>query len=250
MIEELKSLGLQHYEVKALEVLLKEKLILRELSRKAEIPFGKVYSVVKNLKERGLVLETNSRPKLIYVENASDVVSKLIKEKQDKDKTMLERLREVITDIDKEKQRETKFFQIGINREERKNIQLRSFQETEDEVLQILNIYHNPNMNRQSKLEYEKEIEKAAKRGVEFRAIYPKKVKLPKILEKLEKTGKFQVKRLDTDFIRCDIIDGKKVLIKLVQKDTVNSGGSIFVENEKLAENLTRIFNELWEQAD
>ena len=250
MIEELEKLGLSHYESKALEILLKEKLELRELSKKSGVPFGKIYSVIKGLKEKNLVKENNTRPKLIYVDNASEIISRLIKEKQDKERALNEKLREFATEIDKERTRETKFFEIGISREERKKIQLRSFREAEEDVLQIFNIYHNPNINRQSKLEYEKEIENAVKRGVIFRAIYPKNIELPRILKKLNKEQKFKVKRFDTDFVRCDIIDRRKVLLKLAQKDVINSGGSIFVENEKLAENLIRIFNEMWEQAD
>jgi len=250
MIEQLKKLGLGHYESKALEILFKERLNLSELSKKAEIPFGKVYSIVKNLKEKSLIQESNSRPKFVYVENASEIMAKLIHEKQEKDKTLNEKLIEISTEIDKERQRKTRFFEIGISKEERKNIQLRTFRETDDEVLQIFNIYHNPDINRQGKLEYEKEIKKAIERGIKFKAIYPNNVDLPRILKRLNKEGKFLVRRLDTDFVRCDIIDRKKVLLKLTQKDIMNSGGTIFVENEKLAENLTKIFNELWERAD
>lgn len=250
MIDELKSLGLENYEAKAISILAKEKLSLRELSRKASIPFGKIYSVIKNLKGKNLVLETNSRPKLVYVENASELISRLIKEKQDREKSLNEKLREIATRFDKTRERETKFFEIGITNEERKKLQLRSFKEAEEEVLQILNIYHNPKINRISKSDYEKEIENAVKRGVIFKAIYPKNVKLPLILEKLSRTEMFKVKRIDTDFSRCDIIDGKKVLIKLAQKDVVNSGGAIFIEDERLAENLKRIFGEMWGQGD
>ena len=86
MIEELISLGLEYYEAKALIALLKDKMSLDELSRKSGIPFGKVYSVIKKLKERNIVSETNSRPKLVYIENASEVIGRLIEEKQEKDK--------------------------------------------------------------------------------------------------------------------------------------------------------------------
>ncbi|MCX6748523.1 MAG: hypothetical protein NT076_02875, partial [Candidatus Pacearchaeota archaeon] len=143
MFDELISLGLENYEARALDSLFKERLKLRELSKKSRIPFGKVYSVIKSLKRKNLVRETNSRPKLVYVENVSDVVSRLIKEKQDKERLILENLREFSARIDKEKNKETKFFQIGIEKEERREIQLRSFKEAKNEVLQILNIYHN-----------------------------------------------------------------------------------------------------------
>jgi len=252
MIEELKQLGLSNYESKAVFLLMKEKLNIRELSKKANIPFGKIYSVVKSLKEKGFAKETNSRPKLVYAENASDVISRLIKEKQEKDKLLLEKIREISTEIDKEKGKETKFFQIGATVQENKEIQLRTFKEAESEVLQILNIHHKPRSNREAKTLWEKEIEKAVKKGILFRAIYPKNVILPKILQKLNKKhpDKFQIKRFNTDFIRCDIVDGKKVLLKLVQEDPLQFGGILFIENERLAENLTKIFNEMWEMAD
>lgn len=88
------------------------------------------------------------------------------------------------------------------------------------------------------------------KAGQKKRTIYPRKTILPKILSKLNKQHpeKFNVKRFDTDFTRCDIIDGKKVMIKLVQQDPLQFGGIFFIENENLATNLKKIFNEMWEQ--
>lgn len=248
MIEELKALGLGNYEAKALEILLKEKLNLKDLSRKANVPFGKIYSVVKNLKEKNLVEETNSRPKLVYAENASEIIAKLIKEKKENEQRNLEKLREIATTIDREKEKVTKFFDIGATIEDNKRIQLRSFSEAEEEVLQILNIHHKPKSNRESKTLWEKEIEKAVKRGVIFKAIYPKNTELPRIIYSLIKKSpeNFKIKRLDTDFARCDIIDRKKVLIKIVHQDALQFGGVLFVENEKLAENLIKIFNEMW----
>jgi len=252
MIEELKDLGLTHYESKAFRILLKEKLNLSDLSKKSGVPFGKIYSVVKSLKEKGLVEETNSRPKLIYVENASDVISKLIKEKQNMQTAIIEKIKELATEIDKSKGKTTKFFQIGTTVQDNREIQLRSFIEAEKEVLQILNIHHKPKSNRESKTLWEKEIEKAVKRGVVFKAIYPKNVVLPKILQAVHKKNpdKFQIKKFDTNFTRCDVIDGKKVLIKLVHQDAIQYGGVLFIENERLAKNLIKIFNEMWSQAD
>ena len=174
-----------------------------------------------------------------------------MKEKQEKERGMNEKLREIATEIDKSKDKPTSFFQVGTTIEDNKKIQLRTFIEAESEVLQILNLHHKPKLNRASKTLWEKEIVNAVKRGVVFRAIYPKEAELPKIIKKLNRSqpNKFQVKRLDTDFARCDIIDGKKVLIKLTYQDPLQFGGVLFVENEKLADNLTRIFNEMWEQA-
>ena len=187
MIEELKSLNLKYYERKAVEILLKEKLNLKELSKKAGIPFGKVYSTIKSLKEKGLIKETNSRPKLIYIDNASDIISKLINEKQKRDNLITESLREIAAEIDNKKGKETNFFQIGVTQEDNKRIQLRTFDEAKEEVLQILNIYHKPKSNRESKTIWEKAKADAIKRGITFKTIYPKKIVIPKIIQNLHK---------------------------------------------------------------
>ncbi|MDD5133633.1 MAG: helix-turn-helix domain-containing protein [Candidatus Nanoarchaeia archaeon] len=252
MIQELQTLGLSYYESKALEILLKEKLSLENLSKKSGIPFGKVYSIVKSLKQKGLIKETNSRPKLIYTENASNLISKLIKEKQEKENVVISKLRNLVTNIDKKKGEITNFFQIGTTINDNKQIQLRAFNGAEKEVLQILNIHHKPGTNRESKLIWEKEIKKAILRGIIFKSIYPKKIVLPKIIANLNKKypKKFQIRKIDTDFIRCDIIDRKKVLLKLVCEDALLFGGILLIEDEKLAENLIKVFNNLWEQAD
>lgn len=250
MIDELKNLGLDHYEAKALSHLFNSKLTLRELSDKAGIPFGKVYSVVKALRERGIVLENNSRPKLIYVDNVSEVVSRLIEEKQKKEEESFSKLREIAIKTDKLKKNRSKFLEIGIENEERKEIQLRIFREAEKEVLQIFNMHHNPGLNRKRKVLYEKEIEENIERGVNFRTIYPREADLPESLTKLNRKfpSKFRVKRFNTDFVRCDIVDETKVLIKLTQKDVLASGGVIFIEDERFAQNLKDIFDALWEQ--
>ena len=107
-------------------------------------------------------------------------------------------------------------------------------------------------MNRRSKTLWEKEIVHTVERGVAFRAIYPKNIILPALLEKLhkEQPRNFQVKKLNTDFPRCDIIDGKNILLKLVHEDPLHLGGVIFIEDEKLARNLQAIFEHFWEEAE
>lgn len=252
MIEKLKELGLNYYEAKVLNVLLEKRLTLRELSKEAKIPFGKVYSVVKSLKSKNLIEETNSRPKLVFVDNASEVIDKLLKEKQNKTKDLFRDIKDIVINLDKSKKRNTKFFEIGITQKDNERIQLRSFTEANEEVLQIINIHHKPKSNRGSKTLWEKEIVKAVKRGVVFKSIYPKEINLPKLLKALvvEYPNGFQVKRFDTDFVRCDIIDRKRVLIKIVQQDIILFGGVFFIDDENLASNLINIFNELWEHAD
>ncbi len=253
MIEELKNLGLTYYESKALNTILREEITLKQLSKKAGIPFGKVYSIVNALVKKGLVQETDSRPKKVFVRNASETLAKLINEKQKEYEKIISEIKMVATEIDRvKKEKQTRFFQIGTTLEENEKIQLRSFLEAEKEVCQVLNIFHKPTINRKSKTIWEKEIENAVERGVVFRAIYPRNTILPRKLSKLNKKYPklFQVRRLDTAFIRCDIIDRKKVLLKLSYEDPILFGGVIFIEDKRLAYNVQQIFEQMWENGE
>ncbi len=248
---DLTKFGLNYYEGKVLYTLFYKRRDIRDLSKNSKVPFGKIYSIIKSLKEKGLVQETNTRPKLIYIENVSEVISKLISEKERKETEAIERLRMVAAEADKSKGNRTKFFDIGTSIEDNKIIQLRTFNEAEKEVLQLINIHHKPQSNRKSKTLWEKAIVNAIGRGVTLKVIYPKEAKLPAILERLNKHSpdKFQVRRFNTDFVRYDIVDSKKVLIKLVHKDALQYGGVLFLEDKKLADNLKSIFYGMWEEA-
>ncbi|MBS3148379.1 hypothetical protein J4219_05825 [Candidatus Woesearchaeota archaeon] len=249
MLDKLKELGLSHYESLAFTELLSERLTFKQISRKAKIPAGKVYSVVNSLHSRGLISLSENRPKQAFVHNASETVRKLIKQKQVEHEALITTLRTYATEIDASKAQPTKFFQLGTTLDDNKSIQSRTFIEAEREVCQIINIHHKPHSNRKSKTIWEQEIEKAVGRGVRFRSIYPIDCKLPNSLAELNKKhpALFAVKRLDTDFCRCDIIDGKKTLIKLIHQDATHHGGVIFVENERFASNLQELFEQFWQ---
>ncbi|PIN81305.1 hypothetical protein COV11_02250 [Candidatus Woesearchaeota archaeon CG10_big_fil_rev_8_21_14_0_10_30_7] len=252
MIEELKAIGLTTYQSRALEVIFKNNLSLKELSKIANIPPGKVYSIAKQLIDKGLIKCTRTRPKKLYVENASEIISKLTNNQETKLGKVISTLQDFGTLIDTKENRSTPFFDLGTTIEDNRRIQMRTFVESENEVLQIINIHHKPKYNRQSKTLWETAIINATQKGVIFKSIYPKKVILPKILNDLSKKhpDKFQVRRLDTNFTRCDIIDGKNVLIKLVHEDALAYGGILFIKNKKFAENLKEIFYKFWSEAE
>lgn len=242
------QLNLSYYESKALDIILTEKVTPKTLSKKAKIPLGKVYSVLQGLLRKNLIQETTGRPKQLYVPNPSSVLSILIEQKQRQDEAIYNEIRSLGSTLTKLQNQPNPFFQIGTTPEDNQAIQLRTFQEARKEVCQIINIHHKPKSNRKAKTLWEKEIQKAIERGVMFRALYPLKAALPPLLQKLSKK-RFQLRRLDTDFTRCDLIDGRKAMLKLVHEDAIAFGGILFIENEKLARNLQGIFEQLWGEA-
>jgi len=240
--------GLTHYENKALEIILSTETDLRELSTAAKIPPGKVYSIVKSLHAKGLIKLTETRPKKAYVENASEVISNLIEQKQQRDEKKFSQLRLLASSISVSKSEPNELFMIGSSQQENGTIQLKAFQGAKKEVCQIFNKNHRPKDNRENKQIWEIEIKKCIDKGVIFKALYPFDTVLPEILASLPK-DKFIVRRYAGDFSRIDIIDNKKVLIKIVPEDQMLFGGLVYFENEKFSRNLKKIFDNMWDSA-
>ena len=245
--------GLSYYESKALTKILERPITAKELSRQAKIPLGKIYSIIKSLKEKGLIDFSNERPKKFYY-NSFTGMRKLIDKKEKNFQNLLNKIREIATKYEKRQFRDLEkgFFNIGLTNEDNRILQLRVFQEAKQEVCQIHNNYYNPKTNRKNKTLWEKEVLNALERGVKFRSIFPKKAAFAYLTKKAQKEypKNFLVKRLDTDFIRCDIIDKKVILIKFVDEDVLRFLGLIRLEDERLAENFLVKFEELWNIAE
>jgi sugar-specific transcriptional regulator TrmB len=240
--------GLTYYEDKALSAIIRERLAVKEIIKKSGIPPGKIYSVLKSLSKRGIISESSGRPKEFYMENPAKIMSVLIESKQNRDEEAISHIRTLVNTLPK-KQGQEYFFRIGTTSEDNKEIQLKVFADARKEVCQMLNSKHKPRMNRHNKDIWEDAIKDAVARGVKFRAIYHKDTQIPTTLEKLPK-DKFAIRRTTQDMCRIDIVDNKKVMIKIVHDDPMMFGGIIFVENEKLAKNLKTIFEDMWKHAE
>jgi sugar-specific transcriptional regulator TrmB len=256
--------GFNYYEDKALEAVIRESLTVKELIKKTNIPPGKVYSVLKSLSKRGIISVSSSRPQKYYIEAPAKLLSSLIEQKQSLDEDIISKARLLASSIPKNEK--DYFIKIGTTREDNKEIQLKIFRDAKVEVLQILNSLHKPEMNRAQKEEWENAIKDAINRGVKFRALYHTSTKIPEnilkladnkrqsealsISDKSEKlAGRFEIRRTTNDTYRIDIVDNKKVLLKIVYDDPLIFGGLIFVENEKLAKNLKLLFEDMWKKA-
>ncbi len=75
----LKSLKLSNYEIRVYLALIKaETLNAKDLSRRADVPSGRIYEVLEELKEKGLVEIQQSRPKLYKAISPNLVFQSLI----------------------------------------------------------------------------------------------------------------------------------------------------------------------------
>lgn len=245
---EFKELGFSYYEDKALEAIIRESLTVKEIIKKTNIPPGKVYSILKSLSIRGIISESSSRPKHFFIDNPAKLISSLIEQKQNKDEDIISKMRFLANSIPK-KISEDYFFKVGTTLQDNREMQSKLFIDAKKEVLQVLNSKHKPNMNRRSKDEWESAIKDAIGRGVKFRAIYHRETSIPKSLLSMPE-NKFEIRKTSNEICRFDVVDGKKVMIKLVYDDPLLFGGIIMVENEKLARNLKALFEDMWKKSE
>ncbi len=243
-----KNLGLNYYEDKALNTVIREKISIKKLSKISNIPPGKIYGVIKSLQNKGLILVSDSRPKYVYVDNASKIIERLIKEKQSTDEDNYKKILQESALISRSKTESNTLIDIGYTQEDNIRIQSRVFEEAEHEVCQLFNSNHRPSTNRKNKTIWEEQIITATKRGVIFRCVYPEKIELPLSLTKLS-SKVFNVRRKDTQHYRIDIVDNKNVLIKFTYEDSLIFGGVMYIKDTKLASNLRRIFDDIWNKA-
>jgi sugar-specific transcriptional regulator TrmB len=201
--------------------------------------------VIKSLQNKGLILATDTRPKYVYVDNASKIIERLIKEKQSADERLFKELLQETTSISKNRIEPNTLMDIGYSQEDNVRIQSRVFEEAEHEICQLFNDNHRPNANRKSKTLWEEQIITAIKRGVQFKCIYPRDMELPDSLKRLSAKS-FNTRRKDNQHFRIDIVDNKNVMIKFTYEDPLIFGGIIYIKDARLAMNLRKIFDDIW----
>lgn len=77
--EFLKSAGLSNYEIRVYTMLLSsDNLTARDISRKSRVPAGRVYDVLEELRERGMIEIRESRPKIYRAISPNAAFHKLI----------------------------------------------------------------------------------------------------------------------------------------------------------------------------
>ncbi|MEZ5336327.1 MAG: helix-turn-helix domain-containing protein [Methanolobus sp.] len=104
----LRDLGLTKYEASAYATLLKEGISgAQELSRKSDIPVGKIYEVLSNLNNMGLVEFQRSRPRKYRAVKPTIALNNLYAKKEEDTKHELENFKLKVAEL------ETKFSDIA-----------------------------------------------------------------------------------------------------------------------------------------
>ena len=277
----LKSANLSNYETSAYLTLLKsDSLTARDISKKSNVPIGRIYEILQELKLKGLIESQNSRPK--YYKSLpiniafQNLISHIVFINQRKISYLYEKARNLESII----YNSDKFF---------KPVSAPTFWSTEFNLNSILSLFVKESRNLKEELlatstindniidlisfgkPYFQELRKALDRGVEIKYIWspePGKGKsltlaqinkshaiykeLKKILKDYYNLSdeiegfklKFTPKRIPTNF---NVFDSRRVLIKMQNPLRTSEILSVLnVLDPELAMELKKTFFNLW----
>ncbi|WP_196214061.1 TrmB family transcriptional regulator [Methanolobus vulcani] len=270
----LRDLGLTKYEASAYSTLLKEGVTgAQELSRKSDIPVGKVYEVLSNLNNMGLVEFQRSRPRKYKAVKPSIALNNLYTKKEEETKNELENFKLKVTeleskfsDIAQPDHTELQFWATSIGEEDIiKNIK-NLLDEVENEILHVKPAKMSKFIHKENNIDPNKfmpnvidEFVKAAKKGVKIKIILPENVFNYVMINRFghikDPHDKEMIKmNIDARALNCDfdfrLID--EYITYITIPDPLNPDdlfGELKVYDKEYAAKLKDKFDELWIKA-
>ncbi|WP_292467673.1 TrmB family transcriptional regulator [Methanolobus sp.] len=271
----LRDLGLTKYEASAYATLLKEGIIgAQELSRKSNIPVGKIYEVLSNLNNMGLVEFQRSRPRKYRAIKPGVALDNLFTKKEEDTKSELEtfklkvsELKDNFSDSNYPDHAEIKFWSTLIGEDDIvKNIK-NTLDETENEILHVKSLKIKEALEKKVNCNNDinpdtiltlvtDEFIKAATSGIKIRMILPASFFVDHLNKKYSTIKDTDVrnmiaKNLEVRILECNydfvIIDDNVVYIPI--PNPLNPHG-IFGEmkmfDKEYAGKLREKYDELW----
>lgn len=268
---ELRDLGLTKYEASAYATLLKQGITgAQELSRKSNIPVGKIYEVLSNLNNMGFVEFQRSRPRKYRAVKPTIALNNLYTKKEEETKNELENFKLKVaeletrfSDIAQPDHTEIQFWSTLIGEEDIvKNIKS-MLDETEKEILHVKPGRIVEMMMQKKCIDHNSlipmivdEFIKAAEKDVKIKTIIPQEIFMMKVKEKLDQIQDTMLKamikkNLEVRVLDCDyefiLID--EYIAHIPIPDPVQPKkmfGELKVYDKEYAGKLKAKFEELW----
>ena len=267
----LRDLGLTKYEASAYSTLLREGVTgAQELSRRSDIPVGKIYEVLSNLNNMGLVEFQRSRPRKYRAVKPSIALNNLYAKKEEETKNELDNfklkvseLESRFSDIAQPDHTEIQFWATSIGEEDIiKNIK-NMLDEVENEILHVKptkmsdmickDKHIDPNRFMPSVID---EFVKAAKKGVKIKIIFPEEVLICLMKDRFAHIKDPQDREIiknniDAKVLNCDydfrLVDEYITHIPIPDPvDPNNMFGELKIYDKEYAQKLKDKFEELW----
>jgi len=271
----LRDLGLTKYESSAYSTLIKEGVTgAQELSRISGIPVGKIYEVLSNLNNMGLVEFQRSRPRKYRAIKPDVALDNLYARKEENTKSELEsfklkmsEVKDSFSDSNYPDYTEIKFWSTLIGEEDIVKSIKNTLDETEKEILHVKSMKVKEVMESKSKRHKDfnpdillplvtDEFIRAAKSGISIKMLLPADFFVIHLKEKYNQIPDTDIKKmikenLEVRILECDydfvVIDDNVVYIPI--PDPLNPDGllgEMKMFDKEYAEKLRKKYDELW----
>ncbi len=218
----LRDLGLTKYEASAYSTLLQEGITgAQDLSRKSNIPVGKIYEVLSSLNNMGLVEFQRSRPRKYKAVKPSIALNNLYSKKEEETKNELENfklrvneLEKNFSDISQPEHTEIQFWSTMIGEEDIiKNIR-HMLDETEKEIVHVKPGNITEILKNEKCFDIETviltvvdEFIKAAQKGIKIKTIVPEAIFMVALKERFEQIDDPVLKKMIKENIEVRILE-------------------------------------------
>jgi sugar-specific transcriptional regulator TrmB len=241
---ELKLFGLNKYESETYLTLLKIGLSTSpQISLKSGVPYGRIYTILSSLEEKGFVKVFEGKPKRFMAIEPRVILNRIIDEKMKEMTQFKEKTSKFIQELEKTKkgklEKPLEKIQIIEGKKNYLNLSVKLHEEAKEEWRTIHGLpLYEPHLEA---------YKKAIKRDIKTRILTCLTEKNMRNLEVWKKTGA-EIKHLDTIFAHFTVVDKDRVVIRLSNEEM---GGyiSLFIQSPALTKTLADHFDDLWESA-
>ncbi|MFX1534157.1 MAG: TrmB family transcriptional regulator [Promethearchaeota archaeon] len=263
LVESLERYGLTNYEIKGyLGLLINGISDAREVSNSSKVPYGRIYDVLSSLELKELVEVQDSRPKKYSAIEPRYALKKLLDNKEKELNSLTEMatvLEEKLVMYTNKKPEESLFWKISLG-DECHGLMNEKLAEAQQEVLLYIGIFEVDFQKYVGEIEESFNImSRLLKNGVSTKLLVGLKDK--KVYEETKslidpflsqlKHDKLEIKLTSTISPPFDVIDGEKVLLKMM--NPVKSDeyfAALYVWQKKFATELRSKFFEMWDVSD
>jgi sugar-specific transcriptional regulator TrmB len=258
---ELEMLGLSNYESRAYLTLLSTGIrTAKEIANESKIPFGRVYDVLSSLEDKGLAERQESRPKKFVAKEPKIALNNLLKMKRAELQTLTTKaavIEEKLSKLQTTKPEDSLFWSVALG-EKAISRYIEKISEAEKELQTILNVRVAARIPRKEIIEnLIATIKLLTESGVSVQillsGITPGSLEekyLASIAHFFVLLDRAEVKRIHLTPTAFDIIDGEKILLKVMNPVKPDEFFAwIFVWQKKFAMELKPKFHELWNNA-
>ncbi|MCX6821939.1 MAG: hypothetical protein NTW30_04135 [Candidatus Aenigmarchaeota archaeon] len=241
---ELKVFGLNKYESETYLTLLRIGLSTSpQISLKSGVPYGRIYTILFSLEEKGFVKVFEGKPKRFMTIEPRVILNRIIDEKMKEMIQFKEKTSKIIQVLEKIKKREfekpLEKIQIIEGKKNYLNLSVKLHEEAKEEWRTIHRLpLYEPHL---------KAYKKAIERGIKIRILTCLTEENMNNLDVWKKTGA-EIRHLDNISAHFTVIDNNKVVIRL-SDEYIGGYVSLFIQSPALAKTLADHFDDLWKNA-